>query len=125
MKANISDLEALLAVARAKSFRGGARAIGSSASAVSDAVRRLERDFMDALQITPYHFICTSKVNHAKKLLREHPDKKLASIASACGFPDLRNFRNVFRRIEGMTPADYRANVEIADIPVRTNKSRH
>lgn len=45
MKANISDLEALLAVARAKSFRGGARAIGSSASAVSDAVRRLERDF--------------------------------------------------------------------------------
>lgn len=45
MKANMSDLEALLAVARARSFRGGARAIGSSASAVSDAVRRLEREF--------------------------------------------------------------------------------
>ena len=38
------DLEALLAVARARSFRGGARAIGSSASALSDAVRRLEGD---------------------------------------------------------------------------------
>jgi len=42
MKANISDLQALLAVARARSFRGGARAIGGSASAVSDAIRRLE-----------------------------------------------------------------------------------
>ncbi len=41
MRASISDLEVLLAVARAKSFRGGARAIGSSASAMSDAVRRL------------------------------------------------------------------------------------
>lgn len=45
MKANVADLQALLAVARARSFRGGARAIGSSASAVSDAVRRLEREF--------------------------------------------------------------------------------
>jgi DNA-binding transcriptional LysR family regulator len=43
MKANVSDLEAFLAVARARSFRGGALAIGSSASAVSDAVRRLEK----------------------------------------------------------------------------------
>lgn len=45
MKANVADLEAFLAVAKARSFRGGARAIGSSASAVSDAVRRLERGF--------------------------------------------------------------------------------
>lgn len=44
MRASISDLEALLAVARVRSFRGGARAIGSSASAVSDAVRRLEAE---------------------------------------------------------------------------------
>ena len=45
MKTNVADLQAFLAVARARSFRGGARAIGSSASAVSDAVRRLEREF--------------------------------------------------------------------------------
>lgn len=45
MRANVADLEAFLAVARARSFRGGARAIGSSPSAVSEAVRRLEREF--------------------------------------------------------------------------------
>jgi DNA-binding transcriptional LysR family regulator len=42
MRADLSDLNAFLAVARAKSFRDGARAIGVSASGVSEAVRRLE-----------------------------------------------------------------------------------
>jgi DNA-binding transcriptional LysR family regulator len=42
MKANLSDLNAFLAVARAKGFRDGARATGGSASGLSEAVRRLE-----------------------------------------------------------------------------------
>ncbi len=42
MTADIADLNAFLAVARAKSFRGGARANGGSASGLSEAVRRLE-----------------------------------------------------------------------------------
>src|SRR3954470_19583857 len=39
---DLSDLEAFAAVARAKGFRDGARASGSSASGLSEAVRRLE-----------------------------------------------------------------------------------
>ncbi|WP_458094433.1 LysR family transcriptional regulator [Roseomonas sp. WA12] len=42
MRADLSDLNAFLAVARAGGFRDGARAIGASASGVSEAVRRLE-----------------------------------------------------------------------------------
>src|SRR3984885_10266351 len=42
MKADLGDLDAFVAVARAKGFRDGARASGSSASALSEAVRRLE-----------------------------------------------------------------------------------
>jgi DNA-binding transcriptional LysR family regulator len=42
MKANLSDLNAFLAVSRAKGFREGARASGSSASGLSEAVTRLE-----------------------------------------------------------------------------------
>ncbi len=42
MAADLSDLNALLAVAKAGGFRDGARAIGASASGVSEAVRRLE-----------------------------------------------------------------------------------
>src|SRR5262244_2532367 len=42
MKVDLSDLNAFLAVSRAKGFREGARASGSSASGLSGAVRRLE-----------------------------------------------------------------------------------
>lgn len=42
MQANLADLNAFLAVARAKGFREGARASGASASGLSEAVRRLE-----------------------------------------------------------------------------------
>ena len=40
--ADLDDLSAFVAVARAKGFRDGARASGSSASRLSEAVRRLE-----------------------------------------------------------------------------------
>jgi DNA-binding transcriptional LysR family regulator len=42
MEFDLTDLNAFLAVARAKGFRDGARASGSSASGLSEAVRRLE-----------------------------------------------------------------------------------
>lgn len=42
MQADLGDLNALLAVARAGGFRGAARTSGMSASALSEAVRRLE-----------------------------------------------------------------------------------
>ncbi|QHJ00229.1 LysR family transcriptional regulator [Xylophilus rhododendri] len=42
MQADLGDLHAFVAVVRAKGFRGAARQNGQSASAVSEAVRRLE-----------------------------------------------------------------------------------
>ena len=42
MKFDLGDLDAFVAVAKAKGFREGARASGASASGLSEAVRRLE-----------------------------------------------------------------------------------
>ena len=42
MTANLADLTAFVAVARAGGFRGAAMANGGSASSLSEAVRRLE-----------------------------------------------------------------------------------
>ncbi|TKC87265.1 LysR family transcriptional regulator [Trinickia terrae] len=42
MQVDLADLNAFVAVARAKGFRDGARATGASASGLSEAVRRLE-----------------------------------------------------------------------------------
>ena len=44
MKVDLGDLNAFVAVARAGGFRDGARASGSSASGLSEAVRRLESE---------------------------------------------------------------------------------
>ncbi len=44
MRANLVELQAFLAVARAGGFREGARAAGASASGLSEAVRRLEAE---------------------------------------------------------------------------------
>ncbi|MFB2606712.1 LysR family transcriptional regulator, partial [Rhizobium phaseoli] len=44
MKADLSDLNAFVAVARAGGFREAARGSGSSASFLSEAVRRLEAE---------------------------------------------------------------------------------
>ena len=44
MKVDLGDLNAFVAVARAKGFREGARSSGASASSLSEAVRRLEAD---------------------------------------------------------------------------------
>jgi DNA-binding transcriptional LysR family regulator len=41
-QSNLADLDAFVAVARARSFRGAAAARGGSASGLSEAVRRLE-----------------------------------------------------------------------------------
>src|ERR1700748_1493315 len=42
MKVDLGDLNAFVAVARAKGFRDGARLSGASASGLSEAIRRLE-----------------------------------------------------------------------------------
>jgi DNA-binding transcriptional LysR family regulator len=44
MDIDLNDLKAFVAVARSKGFRDGARASGSSASGLSEAVRRLETE---------------------------------------------------------------------------------
>src|ERR1700760_3313516 len=45
MKTDLGDLNAFVAVARAKGFRDGARLSGASASGLSEAIRRLEVQF--------------------------------------------------------------------------------
>ena len=42
MKVNLADLNVFVAVTRARGFRGAARTVGSSASTLSEAIRRLE-----------------------------------------------------------------------------------
>lgn len=75
---------------------------------VSVSRRRLEQKFRENLGMTPSELINRMRVEKAKALLEEEHPQSLTSIAAACGFTDLRNFRLIFRRITSQTPAEYR-----------------
>src|SRR5262245_61337035 len=80
MKADLSDLNAFLAVSRAKGFREGARAGGSSASGLSEAVSRLEAQ----LGVRRIHRTTRSVVpTEAGKRLLERLGPALTEVESA------------------------------------------
>ena len=62
MKPDLGDLNAFVAVARAKGFRDGARVTGTSVSGLSEAVRRLEEQLgVRLLNRTTRHVEATSE----------------------------------------------------------------
>jgi len=70
--------------------------------------RWLEHRFRECLGVTPHEFICRARVERAKDLLLSNQRRSLKEISAACGFTEPRRFRLVFRRLAGMTPAEYR-----------------
>lgn len=49
------------------------------------------------------------RIEKAKALLTEHPERKISEIAAACGFTDYNYFITVFKRLTGSSPGQYRA----------------
>ena len=47
------------------------------------------------------------RIEHAKQLLKQHPEYSIEHIAEACGFRNRSYFHTVFRQVTGMTPAQY------------------
>ena len=80
MKVDLGDLNAFVAVARARGFRDGARASGSSASGLSEAVRRLEAQLgVRLLNRTTRSVVLTD----AGRGLLERLDPALAEVEAA------------------------------------------
>jgi len=54
-----------------------------------------------------YQFVTNYRIEEAKRLMREHPDKKLQEISDQCGFSSPTVFSRVFAREVGMTPREW------------------
>jgi LacI family transcriptional regulator len=74
--------------------------------------RSLEIRFQKSLRCTPREYISRRRVERAEQLLAGNQKSKLQSIAKACGFTGPRHLREVFRRVTGLTPAEYRRRAE-------------
>ena len=54
-------------------------------------------------------FVNTYRIDYAKKLLREHPEKKMSAVATESGFTTESHFFRTFKAVAGMTPNEWRA----------------
>jgi LacI family transcriptional regulator len=70
--------------------------------------RQLEQRFLKSVGSAPCAFINELRVGRAKQLLTQPNKQSLSKIAAECGFSELRQFRQVFRRLTNASPAEYR-----------------
>ena len=66
--------------------------------------------FKKELNITPANYITMCRINKAKQLLFDS-DLSISQIAESCGYANAYYFSNAFKKIEGISPSDFRKNV--------------
>ena len=71
------------------------------------SVRHLSRKFKELLGETVMEYIQKLRINYAKQLMTETP-QKITDIALESGFQDISYFNKVFKTSAGMTPYEYR-----------------
>lgn len=72
------------------------------------------RHFKAATGFTPLAYIQALRVEEAKQML-ETSDLSVEQVAEEVGYEDAASFRQLFRRLTGMTPADYRRKFRMPD----------
>lgn len=77
------------------------------ASKFSIGRRNFERRFKKATNNTPVEYIQRVKIEAAKKGL-ETSRKNVNEVMYAVGYSNTKAFRDVFKKIAGMTPIEYR-----------------
>lgn len=69
--------------------------------------RNVVRRFKQAVGITPIEYLQKTRIEAAKKML-EQTRRGILEVMLSSGYNDLKSFRQLFKKITGMTPAAYR-----------------
>ena len=70
---------------------------------------RMISRYSDASNASVY--INTKRVEYGAQLIKSHPEYTIASIAEACGLQNTVTFNRAFKRVFGITPSEYRADI--------------
>lgn len=76
--------------------------------------RALEMRFRSSLGCAPYEFLNRMRVERAKAMLAAPGRVPLAEVAMRCGFGEARRLREVFLRVTGIGPGEFRGKQVIA-----------
>ncbi|MEQ8952530.1 MAG: helix-turn-helix domain-containing protein, partial [Gammaproteobacteria bacterium] len=83
------------------------------------SVRSLNRRFKSASNITPLQYLQTLRIEHAKDLLKQ-TNLSIAEVADRVGYQDASYFTGLFRRLNAVTPNQYRSLVRSKQFLVET-----
>ena len=70
--------------------------------------RQLESRFRRVLDCSPNEYLSCKRVERAKELIDAPGKIKFHKLAMLCGFSNIEQLRQVFKRVTGMTPLEYR-----------------
>ncbi|MGE7824208.1 helix-turn-helix domain-containing protein [Paenibacillus sp. NPDC093718] len=73
--------------------------------------RHLQRLFRRYTGQSWHHYLQTVRIRMSRELLRTTPDK-ISTIAEKVGYKDMHSFHSVFKRNTGLTPGQYRSDVQ-------------
>ncbi len=75
----------------------------------------LSRLFHQKLGITFSRYLTSVRVAEVKRML-ETSDEDISSVALRCGFQSISQFNRQFKKMEGMSPSQYRQQVRLASL---------
>ncbi len=69
------------------------------------------KQFKNTLGVSPIDYINSEKIKFAKKLIKESKDVRMSEIAFKSGFNNTRYFNSQFKKMEMMTPAQFKSSI--------------
>jgi len=75
--------------------------------------------FKECTNTTPHHYINAVRVQKAKQLMEE-TEFNFTEISERIGFSSIHVFSKVFKKLEGISPSGYLANLRDSEISKRT-----
>jgi AraC family L-rhamnose operon transcriptional activator RhaR len=79
------------------------------------SVRTFARTFREVTGTTPHNYVVQLRISHAKRAIRMTSDS-ITEIAFASGFHDSNYFSACFSKMTGLTPSEYRRQVQEEDL---------
>jgi AraC family transcriptional regulator, arabinose operon regulatory protein len=64
--------------------------------------------FKQVLEIRPFEYLNTLRINKSKDFLSGHPEWRISRVAEECGFESNAYFTTIFKKQTGLTPSQYR-----------------